>query len=886
MPPSAPSSAYSAGAPFGLLADLLPKGLGVCGRPRLSWQVPRLRPGAAQSAYQVQVSRSPRSFHRRGLVWDSGRVVSAASTAVEYGGPPLLAGTAYWWRVRSWAGGRSSWSAPVLLATAKHAWTATPIWVAPAPRTDDDLSASPSAYDPDDSWALLRREYAVADTPVAAALLYVAASSPSPARQYVAKVWSNGVPVGFASPPIGAGVAYQILDLTDTVRPGAGNALAALCWTSSDRKLLAELEITYADGTRQTVGTDTSWRARRQAGLLPARGSAGTPYYPVPQEHWDLRHEPVGWTEPGFDDGTWRASVAAGPIDGLAAAPIEPVGLHDVRPASVTKVAEGRWLVDLGREIVGGLALGVTAAAGDTVEVRLGEQLNPDGTVRHVLRAGNTYREVWTLRDGAQRVEHWGYRGFRWAELRTGLDLSRAIILGRAWRLGWVATDASFSSSDTGLNRVWELCRYSIEATRADMYVDTPTRERGPYEGDALINQLSEYAVQRSYALARWSNRYLIRRGTWPTEYRLMCAVMAWHDYLATGDDRQLAEDYDLIAGKNLTAHLNGQGLVAKDPGQTSQDLGDLVDWPATNRDGYVFTTVNTVVNAFQYAAFDRLARCAEALGRADEATALRGLAGTLSAAMCSTLLDTPNGRFFDGVGTTHSAQHATAFPAALGVTDGLPDDVQARLADTLAAGGNRVSVYGAQFLLEALFRLGRADAALALMTSTATNSWLHMLDDLTATIVTEAWDPALKANMTFSHAWASAPANVIARYVLGVQVVAAGAAEFLIRPRTGALTAVDGTVPSIRGPVSIALRRADGGYSLRVTLPPNATGTIEVEIGSDDPAAYRAYPGGREARGQLVVTPYADVTGTVLRIGPVRPGTTTIRRVPRAPTR
>ncbi len=62
--------------------------------------------------------------------------------------------------------------------------------------------------------------------------------------------------------------------------------------------------------------------------------------------------------------------------------------------------------------------------------------------------------------------------------------------------------------------------------------------------------------------------------------------------------------------------------------------------------------------------------------------------------------------------------------------------------------------MYGSLFLLDALFRLGRSDAALTLLTSTATDSWLHMLDVLRATIVTEAWDPALRSDMTLSHAW------------------------------------------------------------------------------------------------------------------------------------
>lgn len=742
-------------------------------------------------------------------------------------------------------------------------------------------ASSLSSYGADDTWALLRHEYdTAAGKEIAAGVLYVAAASPDPARQYVAKVWSNGTVVGHASVRSGTGTAYQAFDVTSTLRADGGpNALAALCWTTSQQKFLAQLEITYTDGSRTTVSSGDHWKARRQAGLLPAKGSAGSSYFTVPQEYWDLRQEPVGWTRPGFDDSDWLTPVVRTAISGLVPAPIESPRLHDVTPASVTKVADGRWLVDLGREIVGGLSLEVTGSAGDTVEVRLGEELNSDGTVRYQLRATNTYREVWTLRDGKQSVEHWGYRGFRWAELRTALDLSAAVVTGRAWRLDWDDTDATFRSSDPDLDRVWELCRYSIEATRGDLYTDTPTRERGPYEGDALINQLSEYGVQRSYALARWSNDYLARKGTWPTEYRLMCALSAWEDYLATGDDRQLAKDYDLLAAKNLTAYLDSQGLVRKAPGSSSQDLGDLVDWPTASRDGYVFTNVNTVVNAFQYAAFDALAQCAAVLGKDDDAKALRSRADTLATAMRTTLLDGTAGRFLDGEGTTHSAQHATAFPVALGVADTLDDEVRARLGDTLAAGGMRVSVYGAQFLLDALFRLGRADAALSLLTSTATNSWLHMLDTLKATIVTEAWDPALKSNMTLSHAWASAPANVIPRHVLGVRVTVPGAEEFLIRPRTGALTDVAGTVPSVRGPVKVAVHRSADAHTTRVTVPPNSRAVLEVEIGDVDPADYRVTAKAPGGRGRVAVKPLTDLTGTVLRIGPVGSGTTKVER-------
>lgn len=107
------------------------------------------------------------------------------------------------------------------------------------------------------------------------------------------------------------------------------------------------------------------------------------------------------------------------------------------------------------------------------------------------------------------------------------------------------------------------------------------------------------------------------------------------------------------------------------------------------------------------------------------------------------------------------------------------------------------------------------------------------------ARIVTEAWDPALKSNMTLSHAWASAPANAVARHILGVRVSEPGAAEFLVRPRTGSLTEAEGTVPSVRGPVVVRVRRSGDTHTTTVTVPPNSRAVLELEIGEADPAAY-----------------------------------------------
>jgi alpha-L-rhamnosidase len=616
------------------------------------------------------------------------------------------------------------------------------------------------------------------------------------------------------------------------------------------------------------AGTSGGWAALRGARMLPSDGFTGGGYFNDPQEYWDMRQEPAGWTEPGFDDSAWLPAAAAGTFASLAPAAVN-LTQSCVEPASVTRVAPGQWLVDLGKEIAGGLHVRVRGTRGDTITVQLGEQA--DGTtVVYRLLAGNTYSEVWTLRDGWQDIEHWGYRGLRWARLTTSdtsLDLSDAV-QGVALHMEWHEEDSAFDCSDAALARVWEFARYSVKATSLDVYQDTPTRERDPYEGDALVDQRSQYAVQRTYSLARYSDSWLCRRPTWPAEYHLMSVLSAWEDYLATGDPDHFGRDYSYYVAKNFDADLGADGLVRKAPGASSQYNADLVDWPVTERDGYVFTDVNTVINSFQYAAYATLSRVAGVLGVAADESKYAGLAQRVRSAINTVLLPAGAGAYVDGEGTAHSALHATFYPVALGVPDAA--DLPA-LGAFLAAGGMACSVYAAQFLLEALFAAGQPDAAHALLTATGLSSWLHMMDDLDATITMEAWDPSIKPNTTFSHAWGTAPANVVMRQVLGVQVTAPGAASLLIRPQPGPLTWMTGTVPTIRGPVRVRLDRR-GHLTATVVLPPNTTAEIVLDttaLGVDAGSLRVASPGTRG--------PAVSAAGGLVTLNGVHPGTTTV---------
>ena len=70
---------------------------------------------------------------------------------------------------------------------------------------------------------------------------------------------------------------------------------------------------------------------------------------------------------------------------------------------------------------------------------------------------------------------------------------------------------------------------------------------------------------------------------------------------------------------------------------------------------------------------------------------------------------------------------------------------------------------------MEALYNAGAADYALDLMTATNDRSWYNMIK-AGSTISMEAWDMRYKPNSDWNHAWGAAPANIIPRYLWGIQ--------------------------------------------------------------------------------------------------------------------
>jgi alpha-L-rhamnosidase len=513
------------------------------------------------------------------------------------------------------------------------------------------------------------------------------------------------------------------------------------------------------------------------------------------------------------------------------------VKLVEQDPVSVTKLPDGNYLLDFGRVAFGNLLLApkpeTDSAVKGKVTIRFGEAMRggridrpPPGTVR--------YSEVSATLHGTNEVvappanvrnttppavltpPEWGVlTPFRWVEIEgwPGELLPGEVKRRAAFDSTWNDQAASFHSSDAMLDRIWDLCHYSVKATTfAGIFVDGD-RERLAYEADAYLAQLSYYAGNPNSQMERDTFERLMRYPTWPTEWAPHMVFMAYADWMQTGDRNWLAQHYEWLKTKTLVERAGDDGLIRSTPAQIRH--GDSVDWPPGERDGYVFTPVNTVMNAFHLRAIEEMRQLALALGKESDAEAFdKRERGTL-ASFQKVLFNQKTGLYRDGIGTDHSSLHANLFPLAFGL---VPLDKRAHLAEWLAQQGMRCSVYAAQYLLEGLFENGQASAAVEEMIAPDDRSWRHMVDSGT-TITWEAWDQRYKPNQDWNHVWAAAPANLLPRFVLGVQVNTPGWSEAEIQPHPGDLQFASGTVPTPRGTVRVSWKTAPA-FTLSAELP------------------------------------------------------------------
>jgi alpha-L-rhamnosidase len=852
-------------APGGLTVGDQARPLDVAGAPLFGWLPRDPDPGEVQTAYQIRVWRSgPAGDKRRaGPVWDSGRVASGRQEYVPYAGPILAPGVSYTWRVRTWDRGglASPWSRTGEFDTGlgDADWQAS--WIR---RTSAEA----------DDYTLARKDFTVGRSPVVRARVHVAAC-----HQYALHLNGRVIDRGaaFNYPDDGY---YRTVDVTSLLPAGRPATIGALYhWYGpgqgrprGEPGLLIRLVIDHADGGRETVVTDGSWRVSRGPWKpAPLRNGDGRDYI----EEIDGTAEPLGWDRPGFDATGWSAPQVvgthpAGVFTGLRGQETA-LSLTTLRPLHVSRLPSGAVVADFGAVIP---AVPVVrfrrGVAGRHVAMRAGYLLAADGGVSRDA-GDNQDTDLsygYTQRAGDQTFRAFTYEGFRYFEIDdpqvTADDIAAVV----------QHTDvpdprpARFTSSNPGVDAAYGLMARSALYGAQEQFLDTPTREKGQFLGDAADISLATMSAFGERRLTRRAIGEFIASQAryWPDgrlnavypngdggrdipDYTEMFPGWVWDYYLRSGDQRTLAAAYPAmraIAGY-VRRHVDaGTGLVTNLSGGSGPYQFGIIDWPETMRYGFdMDTAARTPVNILAVDALTAAARAAETLGRTDEAAESRRDARALTTAINTRLRRTDgiyaDGLKSDGTLSTHASQIANAYALAYGIAPTADAADAADAADTVDVAendrvGDHVVGLGMQMgpmtahrLLAAL--ADRPEQVIARLTDTRGHGWGNILAR-GGTFTWESWD-APETGQSLSHSWGATALVDIQQTLLGVTVTAPAGAQVRIRPPAAGLDRASGTVPTQRGPVSAswAARRPPTGahFSLTIDIPVNVRAQVHV---------------------------------------------------------
>ena len=159
--------------------------------------------------------------------------------------------------------------------------------------------------------------------------------------------------------------------------------------------MLAQLEIEYADGSQTVIVSDTSWKVTSKGPIIANNEFDG--------EEYDARLELSGWNKNGFDDSKWlTADVMTTPAGKLTVQSNPNLRIQEeIKPVSITERPDGKYIIDMGQNMVGRLAVSLKGKKDQPVTMKFAELLKEDGSLYLAnLRSANVTDIYTPARDG------------------------------------------------------------------------------------------------------------------------------------------------------------------------------------------------------------------------------------------------------------------------------------------------------------------------------------------------------------------------------------------------------------------------------------------------------------------------------------------------------
>ncbi len=716
----------------GLRAQGMKNPLGIGAEaPELSWKLNSDENGQAQAAYEIQAS-SDESF--KNILWESGTVNAAEPFGAVYGGG-FEEGSTVFWRVRlmdrngNWGGFSDTAFFEFGIRSLTGKWLK-------APQTKAANIFETAFF---------------VEKPVQKARLYASALG-------VFEASVNGKKAGddFFAPgetDFRKRVHYVTYDVTDLLRSGEntvgielGRGMYGSLITSDDScryrksdgeavsngllgdelKCIAGLEITYADGEKQTVATDKSWTVRTS-------GTTVNNWYGGEDFDASAEGRPAAATEASAPAARPEAKEypAIKIQESYQAVGVAPIKTDKYRLIGDSSDA-GYWLADMGRNGAGVEELileNTEKMKGWTFKMYPAEIINEDNTVNqdsctqretggYITASGGGWGPIfdtYTVQGTGRESWHprFCYHGYRYLEVHikdergAGVTAERFTPTASNFKNHLLWTDnentGGFASSSDDINAIDTIITRSLQSQMMSVFTDCPQIEKlgwleqynlmfnsyaANYDIRAWYKKLirdvmdAQYTVGESdngngYDTANRCGTGLKGEGYIPTiapEYRDIeaydddpnwsgvIATVPYDYYMIYGDTSMMKEAYD--GAKAYVEYLRRK--AADTQGANANSTGDNLIWSVLGdwaaEDSS--TPRELVVSCAYYEVVDTVAKTAKILGKAEDEKKYRALAEEIKAAINSAYYDEETGLYGSG------SQASLACPLDVGVVE------------------------------------------------------------------------------------------------------------------------------------------------------------------------------------------------------------------------
>jgi alpha-L-rhamnosidase len=662
-------------------------------------------------------------------------------------------------------------------------------------------------------------------------------------------------------------VLYSTYDLGGALRPGE-NALRVLVghgwydvrsiavwnfdvapWRDFPR-MIAQLEIKYADGTRETIVSDGSWR----------QVESPVGYDCIREGEVIGVHDP---RQPDFAAREIRAVEVPAPKGRLVAenCPGAKV-VREIAPKAVHALPGGTYVVEFPENFAGWVRVNVRGQKkGDVMTVRYDERIGAgfSPTARRRIDIHFRYtasqavcaegagfqidRFVSSGADAETYEPRFTYNGFQYVVL-GGLRAAprKEDVTGCVVQTDFPTT-GTFSCSDETFNALMQMGDRAYRSNFADGYpTDCPHREKNGWTGDASIaSELAQYCYENTAAYEKWlrdimdtqlangdiccivpTSGWGFNWGNGPA-WDSALPVVAWNLWCYRGDRRAIDMVYPALRRYVEFTTTRARGHLVR------HGLGD---WNHVNRRHV--PSVGFTSSCYYRQAAAILSRMAAIKGLPDDAARYAALAENVKNAV--------NARYYRGGGVyDNGRQTAQAIPLAFGIVpEGERAAVAAKLVESVEKEGCHVDVglLGSKHVFRALSRVGRTDLAFRMLTNPTRPSPVEWMQK-GGTALWEDWgDGTSRNHIMFGDfmAWAY-------QYLGGIQlperegscaafpdVTSTAFKEVVIAPHFirelgWAKARVDGPY----GEIATSWRREGEDVALEVTVPPNCTAIVRL---------------------------------------------------------